>query len=88
MLHVTIKDTITNEVILDNEVCTIAVQAVGREKTVRIRHTTKDAVPMDVFLCAKALIQEASEAKKIISDALEKAVGKTYFGINFDDDAN
>lgn len=90
MLHVTIKDTKTNEVIFDNEVCAIAVQAVGREKTVRIRHTTEDAEPMDAFLCARAVIQEASEAKKIFSDALEKAVGKTYFETNFvedDDDA-
>lgn len=90
MLHVKIKDTKTNEVVFDREVCTIAVQAVDREKTSRLRHTSEDAEPFDVFLCVRAVIQEASEAKKIISDALERR-SVTYFETNFDvgdNDAN
>lgn len=84
MLHVTIKDTTTDEVIYDNDVSAIALQAVDREKTSRLRHTSEDAEPADVFLCTRATIQEAKEVKKIISDAIEKEVGKTYFEINFD----
>ena len=76
MLHVTIKDTKTNEVIFDNEVSTVAMQAVGREKTSRIRYMTEDAEPFEVFLCTRALIQEAEETKKICSDALTLVLEK------------
>lgn len=83
MLHVTIKDTKTNEVIFDNDVSAVAMQAVDRENTSRIRHTSEDADPFDVFLCTRALIQEAEEAKEICSGALKSVLEKS----NFDNDA-
>ena len=83
MLQVTIKDTKTNEVIFDDEVSTVVMQAVGREKTSRIKHTSEDAEPFEVFLCTRALIQEAEEAKKICSGTLTSVLEK----IIFDNDA-
>ena len=66
MLQVTIKDDKTNEVIFDKEVFAIAVQAVDRKNTSRLRHASEDAKPFDVVLCARAVIQEAEDAKKNI----------------------
>lgn len=79
MLHVTIKDTETNEVVYDcQEVSAIAMQAVDREKITALRHTAEGGDPKDTLLCMKVLLKEASEAKNLISEALAQVVDKLY----------
>ena len=73
MLHVTIKDTTKNEVIFDDEVSAIAMQAVGRKNITRLRYTVEDADPLDTLSCHNALMAEASEVKNLFSKAFDQA---------------
>lgn len=76
MLHVTIKDTEKNEVIFDREVKVIALQAVDESKTSRIRFAIEDVELTDLLLCARTIIKEATEAKKLLSEAITQAVSE------------
>ena len=75
MLHITIKDLKTDEVIYDNQVSMVIMQASENGCMVRkIRHTTEDAVMEDVLGCVDAAVKEAAEAKSIMLHALGSAI--------------
>lgn len=80
MLQVTIKDIKTNEVIFDDEVSVVAMQAVGRENITRLRHKAEGASELDIFPCHKALMAEASEVKNLYSEAVQRALDKCVIG--------
>lgn len=73
MLHVSIKDTKTNEVIYDEEVSMVFMQTAEKDGIRVIRHTTEDADITDIMSCIKALTKAASEAKGVLSQAFEQA---------------
>lgn len=77
MLHVSIKDTKTNEVIYDEEVSMLIMVASEKECIRTIRHMTDDADTPDIMCCIKALTKAASESKDALSQAFERALGLT-----------
>lgn len=85
MLHVTIKDTKTNEVIHDLEAKVIGLQAVG-ENLSRIRCAMEDAELADYLRCMKAITIEAKEVRKLFCEALAQMSIITDFGKVDDDD--
>lgn len=74
MLQVTIKDTKTNEVIYDEQVSMVLMQAAEENGIRSIRHTSEDASLNDVLSCIKAARGEASKS----SDLLLKALGEAF----------
>lgn len=77
MLHVSIKDVKTNEVIYDEEVSMLIMQASEKDGIRTIRHTTEDADIPDIMCCMKALTEAASETKNILSQVFEQVFGLT-----------
>lgn len=77
MLHVSIKDTKTNEVIYDEEVSMLIMVASEKDSIRTIRHMTDDADISDIMCCIKALTKATSEAKNILSQTFEQALGLT-----------
>ena len=86
MLQVTIKDIKTNEVIYDGEVSMVLMQAAEKGGIRAIRHTTEDADLTDILSCIKAVIEEATKAKHLMSKALSFAIGDDCFEKGDDDD--
>lgn len=81
MLHITIKDTKTNEVIYDGKVSMVIMQATEKDGVRSIRHKTEDTSICDVINCVKSVVQEAAEVKQILSEAFDQAIDE----INLDD---
>ena len=85
MLHVTIKDTKTNEVIHDLEAKVIGLQAVG-ENLSRIRCAMEGAELVDYLRCMKAIAIEAKEVRELFCEALAQSSSITNFGeVNHDE---
>ena len=82
MLHVTIKNTETNEIIYDREVSVIAMQVVDGESGASIRHMAGDADLKDLLACIKIMQKAAIEGRKLLSETLTEVLGK----VNLDDD--
>lgn len=82
MLHVSIKDTKTNEVIYDEEVSILIMLASEKDRIRTIRHMTDDAGVPDVVCLTEALTREASNVEVILSQVFDQALGLT----NFDND--
>ena len=70
MLQVTIKDIKTNEVIYDEQVSMVIMQAAEKDGTRDLRHTTEDASLSDVLGCVKTARKAASDAGDLLSKAL------------------
>lgn len=75
MLHVSIKDTKTNEVIYDEEVSLLIMLASEKDFIRTIRHMTDDASALDVVCLTEALTREASNVEVIHSQAFDQALG-------------
>jgi len=76
MLHVSIKDTKTNEVIYDEEVSMLIMLATEKDSIRTIRHTTEDADITEIMCLTKALTKEAKEAK-VLLQVIEQELGLT-----------
>lgn len=76
MLHVSIKDTKTNEVIYDEEVSMLIMLASEKDSIRTIRHTTDDAGITEIVCLTEALTREAMEAKVIFSQAFGQALDR------------
>lgn len=81
MLHITIKDNNTNEVIYDGQVSMVILNATEKDGVRTIRHKTEDASIGDVIKCVKSVVQEAAEVKQLLSEAFIQAIDE----INIDD---
>lgn len=81
MLHITIKDTNTNEVVYDSEVSMVIMQAAEKDGIRAIRHRTEDASVGDTVGCVKSAIDEAVEAKQILLSVFEQTIDE----INLDE---
>lgn len=86
MLQVTIKDTKTNEVIYDEQVSMVIMQAAEKDGTRDIRHTTKDASISDILSCFKAARKASDAANAVLSKALSFAIGDDCSEEGDDDD--
>lgn len=86
MLQVTIKDTKTNEVIYDGEVSMVIMQAAEKNGIRAIRHKTEEASLSDVMNCVKSAVEEATEAKHLLSKVLSCAIVDDCFEEGDDDD--
>lgn len=74
MLHVSIKDTKTNEVIYDEEVSMLIMLASEKDSIRTIRHMTDDADIPEIMCLTKALTKAASDAKDLLSQAFKQAL--------------
>lgn len=79
MLQVTIKDIKTNEVIYDEQVSMVIMQAAEKNGIRSIRHTSEDASLNDVLNCIETARKAVSDAKGSLSKAFEQAIGRTNF---------
>lgn len=79
MLQVTIKDIKTNEVIYDEQVSMVIMQAVEKDRVRSIRHMSEDASLSDVLNCIKTARNAVSDAKGSLLKAFEQATGRTNF---------
>ena len=79
MLQVTIKDIKTNEVIYDEQVSMVIMQAAENDGIRAIRHTTEDASISDILSCVKSARKASDEANDVLSKAFEQAIGRTNF---------
>lgn len=79
MLHITIQDNNTNEVIYDGDVSMIIMQGVEKNGIRSIKHRTEDAGVGDMIRCVKSAIDEAAEAKQILLNVLEQAIDRIDF---------
>lgn len=74
MLHITIKDLNTNEVIYDEQVSFIVMQAAEKDGTRSIRHKTEDASVNDIMGCINAVRKEATEVLELLAKAVDEAL--------------
>lgn len=77
MLHVSIKNTKTNEVIYDEEVSILIMLAAEKDSIRVIRDMTEDVDIPDIMCLTKALTKEANEARGLLSQAFEQTLGLT-----------
>lgn len=81
MLRITIKDLDKGELIYDNDVSMVIMQAVEKDGIRAIRHKTEDASVSDTFRCVKSAVDEAAEAKQILFNVFAESIDE----INLDD---
>ena len=86
MLQVTIKDIKTNEVIYDEQVSMVIMQAAENVGIRAIRHATEDASISDVMNCIETARKAVSDAKNLLSKAFEQAIGDCCLEEGDDDD--
>lgn len=74
MLQITIKDTKSNEVIYDEQVSFIVMQAAEGDGTRSIRHKTEDASANDIMGCINAVRKEAAEILELLANTVDEAL--------------
>ena len=79
MLHVTIKDTKTNEVVYDNQVTMSIMQAAEKDRVIALSRISNDASLNDIFSCLKVLNEATDNANEMLSGALKIMVGSQFF---------
>ena len=82
MLQVSIKDTNTNEVIYDNEVSAIIMQAVENDDIRSIQNFTADASVTDIIRCIEATKKAVSAASRSLTKAIDAAIEHVLLDIN------
>lgn len=75
MLQVTIKDIKTNEVIYDEQVSMVIMQAAEKNGVRAIRHMTKDAGISDMLSCIQTARKEVLESRNILLKGLSQMIG-------------
>lgn len=74
MLQVTIKDIKTNEVIYDEQVCMIIMQAIEEKGVRSLRQTSEEADLSDVVACFEAVRQASVDANNVLLKSLNYAM--------------
>ena len=74
MLQVTIKDIKTNEVIYDEQVSMVIMQAAEKDGVRAIRHMTKDAGISDMLSCVQTAGKEVLRTRDILLKGLSQMI--------------
>lgn len=74
MLQITIKDAKSNEVIYDEQVSYVIMQAAEKDGIRSIRHKTEDASSKAIMGCINAVRTEATEILELLAKAVDEAI--------------
>lgn len=76
MLQITIKDTKSNEVLYDDQVSVILMQAAEKDGVRSIRYITNDSSLTDLMNCVEATKNAVTEAKTVLRKVFERTLAK------------